>query len=327
MLIYKYNKTKNYIFGLFKENIMDIQKFISTKLKEAEDEKNKTILSVNEEKKMLKDIKEYIKNSELPDSTGVLEKLEKAIGKPVIIDTSLGEHIRENFDYDPTSRRVLVDKGISSHLTYGDYVKKITDAETGEVLFENKYKGMNFPAPMEQALLLGKVEGLNAVKESEKSLTRRKEYANESYEQTKKALENIPAWIERGGKLIYPERYEKWTECVCYRASDLYHGLELVNALEVMEALESGMNLNQVGKVISDNHSGASFSMLVNIVSNFSKRGPEFLRAYSEGYKYALRNGKQEELRDYEEWLSKLEAENKLYASKHSGETPPQPND
>lgn len=85
----------------------------------------------------------------------------------------------------------------------------------------------------------------------------------------------IILWKKRGEALIYPERKENWHKCVEGRAIDLYHGCDLVNALKVMEALEEGKTIEEATKIANDaGHSGASWGMLMKIVSTFSKQGP-----------------------------------------------------
>ena len=89
----------------------------------------------------------------------------------------------------------------------------------------------------------------------------------------------IPGWIEKGKTLIYPERYEEWEKCVNARASDLYQGIDLENALEIMELLENGGTLDEAKKIFDNaNHSGFSASMVRSIVLTFSKQGPDFYR-------------------------------------------------
>lgn len=125
------------------------------------------------------------------------------------------------------------------------------------------------------------------------------------------ATANIPEWKKRGEALIYPERKENWHKCVEGRARDLYKGMDLVNAMEVMEALEQGETIEEATKIAEDaGHSGASWGMMMRIVTTFSKQGPAFYRA----------NNK-EITPETEAYLQKLESENKYYKemSKESG--------
>lgn len=108
-------------------------------------------------------------------------------------------------------------------------------------------------------------------------------YQKKQEEAEKQAESKMPEWIERGNKLIYPQREETWKDCVDIRAHDLYHGIELENALDVMECLENGRTIEEANKILEDaNHSGMSYGVTLSIIVSFSKRGPEFYRAVKE---------------------------------------------
>lgn len=105
----------------------------------------------------------------------------------------------------------------------------------------------------------------------------RKEYKEKQAREEAKAKAQIPEWISRGDSIIYPERAEEWKKCVEARASDLYHGLDLNAAIEIMEMLENGATLDEAKEVLDgQDHSGASYGMVRNIIFSFSKQGPEF---------------------------------------------------
>lgn len=105
----------------------------------------------------------------------------------------------------------------------------------------------------------------------------RENYRKEQEEAKAKAEAKIPDWIKKGEGFIYPERAEEWKKCVEARASDLYHGIDLDAAIEIMEKLESGATLDEAKELIdSQNHSGMSYGIVRNIVFSFSKQGPEF---------------------------------------------------
>lgn len=109
-------------------------------------------------------------------------------------------------------------------------------------------------------------------------------YEKEQKIAEQKAQENIPNWIARGQALIFPERYEEWEKCVKIRATDLYHGLELDSALEIMQALENGVSMEDASKMLDgQGHSGMSASLVRNILFTFSSKGPEFWEATAYG--------------------------------------------
>ena len=103
-------------------------------------------------------------------------------------------------------------------------------------------------------------------------------------EAQERAKANIPNWIEKGEALIFPERYAEWEKGVVARASDLYHGLELDSALEIMTALENGASMEEAKQIFDkQEHSGMSASMVRSILFAFSSKGPEFLEATTYG--------------------------------------------
>lgn len=111
----------------------------------------------------------------------------------------------------------------------------------------------------------------------------RKEYEERTAREEAEAQEQIPYWLEKGSDLIYPERAEEWKRCVETRAKDLYHGKDLNAAIEIMEMLENG-SLDDAKEVLEgQDHSGASYGMVRNIVFSFSKKGPEFWEHTAEG--------------------------------------------
>lgn len=129
----------------------------------------------------------------------------------------------------------------------------------------------------------------------------RREYEEREAKARTEAQSNIEVWYERGKKVIYPEKWDKWHKCVEARASDLYHGADLVNALDIMEALRYGEPMEKVTAIFEKaNHSGASAAMVLRVVTNFSDRGPEFYRANC-GHEIDAQT---------EDVLQKIEAEN-----------------
>jgi hypothetical protein len=109
---------------------------------------------------------------------------------------------------------------------------------------------------------------------------RNEEYKRQEEMEKEKATKNIPNWIERGERIIFPERYEDWTRCVKVRSEDLYHGMDLDAALEIMEAIENGASMEEANKIFEDqNHSGMSAGVVRSMAFHFSSKGPEFLEA------------------------------------------------
>lgn len=96
-------------------------------------------------------------------------------------------------------------------------------------------------------------------------------------EELEKAKENISSWLERGKKLVYPQRYKDWEKTVYKRAEGLYYGRDIEAALEVMEAIDKNVPFEQIKEIVDrQNHSGSSYGLLLNSIVRFSKNGPDF---------------------------------------------------
>ena len=96
----------------------------------------------------------------------------------------------------------------------------------------------------------------------------------------KRQIQNIPKWIEIEQTFIHPEKYKDWEECVNVCAINLYHGLELDAALEIMQALENGIAIEDALEILDNQrHSGMSELLVRKIVLLFSRRGSEFWAA------------------------------------------------
>ena len=103
------------------------------------------------------------------------------------------------------------------------------------------------------------------------------EYYERKTREQIEAEAKIPAWIEKGKALIYPERTKEWEKCVKVRAGSIYNGHDLDCALILMEKLESGVLIEKVKTMLAEQGlSGGSAAMVRNIILHFSKRGPEF---------------------------------------------------
>lgn len=105
-------------------------------------------------------------------------------------------------------------------------------------------------------------------------------YEKEERLAEQRAIQNIPKWIEIEQTFIHPEKYKDWEECVNVCAINLYHGLELDAALEIMQALENGIAIEDALEILDNQrHSGMSELLVRKIVLLFSRRGSEFWAA------------------------------------------------
>lgn len=99
-----------------------------------------------------------------------------------------------------------------------------------------------------------------------------------------KAQENIPNCIARGRALIFPERYDEWEKCVNSIDTSLWSYLELNSALEIMEALENGVSIEEAATMFKAQENSAIFALFIrNVIFTFSNRGPEFWEATAYG--------------------------------------------
>lgn len=90
----------------------------------------------------------------------------------------------------------------------------------------------------------------------------------------------INEYIKRGSNIIFEERLEDWKRCVIVRSNDLYSGVDLNCALNIMEALESETPMDEVVNIFDNqNHSAVSATIARSILFSFSSKGPEFYEA------------------------------------------------
>lgn len=92
--------------------------------------------------------------------------------------------------------------------------------------------------------------------------------------------EKISKWIKEGIEMIFPERYVEWEKCVRSSVNSLYKGRIIEEALEVMKTLKSGKTIEEAKEIFNkQNHSGASYAVVRNILFDFSDKEPEFYEA------------------------------------------------
>lgn len=97
----------------------------------------------------------------------------------------------------------------------------------------------------------------------------------------KAARENIPNWIEKGHKAFAEDKWGEWDKIVPIRASDLYHGMELDNTLQIQEILKSDYSEESFEKakvcMEEQGHSGMSWSLVCVMIKEFCEHGEEFV--------------------------------------------------
>ena len=100
-------------------------------------------------------------------------------------------------------------------------------------------------------------------------------------EQQKQHKESIPEltkeWIEKGNSILDEEYRELWAKCVPIRLDDIYQGMELGAALDIIKSLNEGCDLERAKEIIEkQGHSGTSYGLVCSMVKSFCKRGERF---------------------------------------------------
>lgn len=108
----------------------------------------------------------------------------------------------------------------------------------------------------------------------------RKEY-EERAEKERKHKESIPKltkqWIDRGEKVLSPDKLDEWKRCVPMRLNDLYEGMELGCTLDVIEALNNGATFEEAKQIVEgQHHSGMSFGLMCSMFRSFYDDGVRF---------------------------------------------------
>ncbi len=281
---------------------MDINAYFQNVIKEKKEELDQHLQSADERIAQARARLEAIKaRTDFPEKTDTLAKLEKSSGRTVQVYSQFGI---ETTPYEFVGGRINT-RGVSYPLIgeKGHGVERMVDAESGEVIFNNPC--YHDEIAVQYGMLLGREAAVKEAEAEVDSQIKSKEFWENDYKETLEAIEKVPAWIEKGEKLIFPQRAGKWEECVAKRATALYKGLELNNALEIMETLANGGTVEQAKEILDKaNHSGTSYTITMGIIANFSKRGPEFYREVEH---------------ENPDWLQKIERENQTFEKELSG--------
>lgn len=83
--------------------------------------------------------------------------------------------------------------------------------------------------------------------------------------------ELIKTYTDRGHKVIPQNKWTMWDQIVPIRVSDIYHGMEVNNALTILESYKEEKDLRKVRKIFDDaEHSGWSAGLVARIIMDFS---------------------------------------------------------
>lgn len=97
-------------------------------------------------------------------------------------------------------------------------------------------------------------------------------------EEHKTAIPRLTIEWRKKGRAVLDEKYwDTWDKMVPIRLKDAYRGLELVDSLEIISALNAGATLEEAKDVMNgQNHSGASYGIVQSMVAALCDRGPDF---------------------------------------------------
>ncbi len=104
-------------------------------------------------------------------------------------------------------------------------------------------------------------------------------WQEEQKREKEKATKNKLEWIVTGHKYIPEQLWSEWEKCIDIRIKDLYNGVEIEYALNIMRAYEIGTPVEKISEMIeSQHHSGASYSILKSIITYFYPKGNELFQ-------------------------------------------------
>lgn len=135
--------------------------------------------------------------------------------------------------------------------------------------------------------------------------TRKKYYLKNFFYEKRYAL------IERGNKLIYPEQLALWISFIEDVITGIASDLPIYEALNIMEILANNSESvgieNALKYIDEQQYTDLIESVAMHIVTNFSKIGPKFHRAYEISRNKAISASTEDFLRKIEEKNAKFE--------------------
>lgn len=130
------------------------------------------------------------------------------------------------------------------------------------------------------------------------------------------ALDKMPERIEKGTKLIYPQREMAWKKMVRESVDAFFEGMDIDSAIEIMEILANNNDANKfetaIKRLDEQGHSGTSYWVVMAHVLNFSKEGVDF---YKEVARKTNKTITEEDLR----YINNVEAENAEFEAELNG--------
>ena len=87
----------------------------------------------------------------------------------------------------------------------------------------------------------------------------------------------IEEWKSKARVVLSEDKWDYWNEIVPIRLSDIYHGMELGNTLDIISLLKEGKLAEAKEEFIKQQHSGMSASLVFAMVREFHKDGDMFV--------------------------------------------------
>lgn len=83
----------------------------------------------------------------------------------------------------------------------------------------------------------------------------------------------IHSYIVRGHKVFKEDKLDAWDKVVPVRVDDLYNGLEVENALQIVEEYERSHDVTECRRIFNEaNHSGWSAGLVKAIIYQFYEK-------------------------------------------------------
>lgn len=229
-----------------------------------------------------KTVKQIETDTNIPENTGLKEKLAQNQGKEVVITLKSGEKKRGQLlvtGLDQGVVSVSIKGEESRYPLYEMNVKSILGAD-GSVVFEAPEQ-IPDDRRMRQAILFGKTAGLEDAKIYREILESNLKSLDEDNKKVEEEIDKLPQLYNEACEFIDDEvlRLELYHQIQNYCTSS--EGIEWVrNSLEVCKALHDGASVEEAYAKAGDTPG----DVLCNFVLSCSLEGEEFYDKYSNDY-------------------------------------------
>ena len=147
----------------------------------------------------------------------------------------------------------------------------------------------------------------------------RKRSLQAGYDRSIELLDSLEDICNRAEKFIYPQKKEEFAKYIISLAKTEIVDVKQVDlALEIMENLEVGMPVEELGKEYR-HIDWQDVEPSYEIVLSFAKRGPEFYIENSWLYHWVKERGAENQKDDMKNRIEKIKKENKMYKEELDG--------